>query len=671
MDNQAVLSNDRKSWISSTPNKLLLIAWAIEIIAALVSLFIGIFLIFGETDLGFRELLQKGALISGLLFIVLAVIELSRIPLIISIYRSSRTWWRILGSIFLIIIMFVTFESMLVGFEINTSFMTMKQKNLMNEIEANNNKISNFNTNIKDLSQLDEDSILAIYEQELETLTKLKNDKISEINSRVEEYNNDMDDRIKDINNRKLNNNDERDAQLKPLEEEKNNLVSKSNSEIQKNIINKIENLNNRLNNIENDKIKDLDRAEQLYDDGIKRLDNDYQGKDNNIKVAINSKTNEKEVDIQNLQSTIESINNSKGFGKGSQRNKAIALSNEKQNKLDNEIADLNSQLVNLSSEKINDQKAARLKYENQIKEIDKKYIKEENDIQLEIDALNNDLDERIALDQSSVKEDLLLVNNEISEIRSQFEEKNKKDDIEQNEIIELYSNEKSKLNSQIEVINGNFDKDKALLDENRKNKIDDLDSQKNKIDSLIDKKSIIIDENTIIKNEYNDLATTSILHQFALKIPVWLYPSCGVVTDNGDILPSQTPADITPDCLDFTETIWFGSLALVISITGTAVALGSEVLRSPIQKNKRSSTTGLFLKIIYYLRKPRIKKEIEIKKEKEIETIVKEVIKEVAVEKIVPTEILVPKIQKEIVHIPVYTNDESLLNISKKDKKK
>ena len=57
--------------------------------------------------------------------------------------------------------------------------------------------------------------------------------------------------------------------------------------------------------------------------------------------------------------------------------------------------------------------------------------------------------------------------------------------------------------------------------------------------------------------------------------------------------------------------------------------------------------------------------------KEKEIETIVKEVIKEVPVEKIVPTEILVPKIQKEVVHIPVYTNDESLLNISKKDKKK
>ena len=62
MDSQAALPNDKKSWISSTPNKLLLIAWAIEIIAALVSLFIGIFLIFGETDLGFRELLQKGAL---------------------------------------------------------------------------------------------------------------------------------------------------------------------------------------------------------------------------------------------------------------------------------------------------------------------------------------------------------------------------------------------------------------------------------------------------------------------------------------------------------------------------------------------------------------------------------------------------------------------------------
>ena len=73
-----------------TANKLLIIAWAIEIMAALVSMLIGGFLIFGDTDLTFKELLQRGALISGIMFVVLAVVELSRIPLIISIYRAKK-----------------------------------------------------------------------------------------------------------------------------------------------------------------------------------------------------------------------------------------------------------------------------------------------------------------------------------------------------------------------------------------------------------------------------------------------------------------------------------------------------------------------------------------------------------------------------------------------------
>ena len=43
-----------------TANKLLYIAWAIEIIAALVSLLIGVFLIFGDTGLTTQAILVKG-----------------------------------------------------------------------------------------------------------------------------------------------------------------------------------------------------------------------------------------------------------------------------------------------------------------------------------------------------------------------------------------------------------------------------------------------------------------------------------------------------------------------------------------------------------------------------------------------------------------------------------
>ena len=116
---------------------------------------------------------------------------------------------------------------------------------------------------------------------------------------------------------------------------------------------------------------------------------------------------------------------------------------------------------------------------------------------------------------------------------------------------------------------------------------------------------------------------------------------------------------------MDFTETIWFGSLALVIAITGTAVALGSEVLRTTHPIRKRSNTGKNILRVLKFLRKPRIKKIVETKIVKQIDTVVKEVPKEVVVEKIVPTEIVKEKIIKQAIHVPYYTNDPALLNLS------
>ena len=664
------MSSEKKDTRFSTANKLLFGAWAIEILAALVSLLIGIFLIFGNTGLSAGELLRQGAIISGLLFIVLAVIELSRIPLIISIYRSGILWWQILGSIFLIIIMFVTFESMLVGFEINTSFMTSKQKNLMNEIEGNNEKIANLNNNINDITQLNEDTIRENFEKDLYNLSKLKNDGLNDINLRIELANKDRNSRLEETNERILNNNLQRDSVLKPIEEKKESLESKSNSQIQQNISDKIENLINTRGNLNNEKEKEIKRANTLFEGEKTNLDSNYANKENNIRLAVNSKNEEKRKDSINLKSLLSDIKESKGFGKGKARNNAIQTSKEKQKKLDNEIADLNKELTSLSDKKLKEQKIIRTKYENQLKIIDTTFQNRKKEMQKEIDILNNDLDKRIAIDQSAVKEDLEQTNQEIKRIREQYELEIKQINDERKDIQKLYASETSKLNSQIESINIQFEKDKNLLDEERKAKIEDLTLQTSKIDDLLSEKNSINDENANVKNNYNELATTSILHQFALKIPVWLYRSCGIKDADGNILPSQTPADITPDCLDFTETIWFGSLALVISITGTAVALGSEVLRSPPVSNNRTGSATLFLRILKYVRKPRIKKEIEIKIEKKIETVVKEVIKEIPVEKVVPTEVIKEKLVKQVVHIPVYTNDQALLNVSHNQKK-
>ena len=101
-------------------------------------------------------------------------------------------------------------------------------------------------------------------------------------------------------------------------------------------------------------------------------------------------------------------------------------------------------------------------------------------------------------------------------------------------------------------------------------------------------------------------------------------------------------------ECKGFVETIWFGSLSAIVALTGTAVALGSEVLRTGNARKRnnpygRRSFRYILVGIYKYVRRPKIKKEIV---EKIIEKPV-EVIKEVAVQKVEFTE--VPKIQEVI----------------------
>ena len=63
--------------------------------------------------------------------------------------------------------MFVTFESMLVGFEINSTFMTQKQNVLLNQLEKNYEKIDNIDFKIEEISLLTEDSIRENFERDL------------------------------------------------------------------------------------------------------------------------------------------------------------------------------------------------------------------------------------------------------------------------------------------------------------------------------------------------------------------------------------------------------------------------------------------------------------------------------------------------------------------------
>lgn len=117
----------------------------------------------------------------------------------------------------------------------------------------------------------------------------------------------------------------------------------------------------------------------------------------------------------------------------------------------------------------------------------------------------------------------------------------------------------------------------------------------------------------------------------------------------------------LTEPQLSLIKVVWFGSLALIVSALGTILGFASFVISGD---------------------KPRIIiKEVPVDKivEKEVikevlveKNVIVEVIKEVPVDKVVFRDVPVEVVRKEVVHIPVYTEDKSLLGKqSKSDDKK
>jgi hypothetical protein len=122
---------------------------------------------------------------------------------------------------------------------------------------------------------------------------------------------------------------------------------------------------------------------------------------------------------------------------------------------------------------------------------------------------------------------------------------------------------------------------------------------------------------------------------------------------------------DMHPNHVRLVSMVWFGSLAAITALMGTLLAFASYTLRFGHEKRTKSSgLSRAFERFFIYLRKnirkPRIK---EITKE--VEKIV-EVTKEVPVEKVVIKEVPKEVIRKEVIHVPIATDDLTILDIDK-----
>ena len=108
--------------------------------------------------------------------------------------------------------------------------------------------------------------------------------------------------------------------------------------------------------------------------------------------------------------------------------------------------------------------------------------------------------------------------------------------------------------------------------------------------------------------------------------------------------------------------------MALVISLAGSLVALASLYLQDQrvheerINQGKFGPIAKFFkYSIQFHCSKEKINESKIVEKEKEV-VVEKEVIKEVPVDKIVFRDVPKEIIRRELVHVPMYTNDKDLL---------
>ena len=123
---------------------------------------------------------------------------------------------------------------------------------------------------------------------------------------------------------------------------------------------------------------------------------------------------------------------------------------------------------------------------------------------------------------------------------------------------------------------------------------------------------------------------------------------------------------DVEPEHVTTVAFVWFGSLAAITAWLGTLLAFASLVLRYNHEKeHKPSRVTRAIQRYFAVARKVKRKPEI-IEIEKEVEKII-EVVKEVPVTKIEIQEVPKEVIRKLIVHVPIASDDLTILDFDEK----
>ena len=184
-----------KSRTAPWGKKLLIMAWVIEILVATVSFSIAMlfFLSSGDSELKIAKVastLNVNNIIVGLSFLVVTVIELTKIPLASVFYYAGKISWRITFFLALVAVNFLTFETIMQGFELAYNQRSSIVDDIRKQVETKQVEIDNVNlksdiTNLElDIKKVRDD--IQIKNDEKSEIERQRIEKIASLSSQVE-----------------------------------------------------------------------------------------------------------------------------------------------------------------------------------------------------------------------------------------------------------------------------------------------------------------------------------------------------------------------------------------------------------------------------------------------------------------------------------------------------
>lgn len=176
-----------------TGRKLLIAAWIVEIFAALVGLSIAVmtgYAIYEELSLESGMTLGSiytNVLLGALPFLMVSVVELTKIPLAIAFYSSAVLVWRLVFGISLVFLMFITFETALNGFERNFNNLTYTIQQKTRELIGIGEQAAAVDQQVSNRSGLTADSVQATFRARAEELDRARQADLAEIEKLVQD----------------------------------------------------------------------------------------------------------------------------------------------------------------------------------------------------------------------------------------------------------------------------------------------------------------------------------------------------------------------------------------------------------------------------------------------------------------------------------------------------